>query len=145
MSEDDFSKIENPYEVFGVNKEATEEEIKKVWIAKSLEFHPNSTKKGKKNAGKFMRLKKAYDVLKNKDRRAELNVYLQNRKNSSVTGSQQGTTTPPPKAERRTTEKHQRQREEQLRQAKRMEEQLELLRLVIELFIDIFRGKNKKL
>ena len=55
------------YEILGIKKDATEEQIKKAYRDKSMEFHPD---KGG-NPDDFKELKFAYDILKDKEKRYE--------------------------------------------------------------------------
>lgn len=58
------------YEVLGVSKEATTEEIKKAYRKLALETHPDRNPGNKEAEEKFKELAKAYEVLSNDDKRS---------------------------------------------------------------------------
>uniref|UniRef100_A0A182P0K4 J domain-containing protein n=1 Tax=Anopheles epiroticus TaxID=199890 RepID=A0A182P0K4_9DIPT len=62
----------NIYELFGVNKSASDQEIKKAYYRLSLQTHPDRVPEGDKKEAteKFKVLSKLYNILSNKDSRA---------------------------------------------------------------------------
>lgn len=58
------------YEVLGVEKNATAEEIKKAYRKKAIQYHPDKNPGDKKAEEKFKEAAEAYDVLSNPDKRA---------------------------------------------------------------------------
>ena len=59
------------YEVLGVNKNATEKEIKKAYRKKAMEYHPDTYSGSKHEAEeKFKELNEAYSVLSDPDKKA---------------------------------------------------------------------------
>lgn len=58
------------YEVLGVGKDATPEEIKKAYRKKAIEFHPDKNPGDKQAEEKFKEAAEAYDVLSNPDKKA---------------------------------------------------------------------------
>ena len=58
------------YEILGVSKEATTEEIKKAYRKRALETHPDRNPGNKEAEEKFKELAKAYEVLSNDDKRS---------------------------------------------------------------------------
>ncbi|MDR2937831.1 MAG: molecular chaperone DnaJ [Prevotellaceae bacterium] len=57
------------YEVLGVSKTATAEEIKKAYRKKAIEFHPDKNPDNKEAEEKFKEAAEAYDVLSTPDKR----------------------------------------------------------------------------
>ena len=58
------------YEVLGVERNATEEEIKKAYRKKAIQYHPDKNPGDKEAEEKFKEAAEAYDVLSNPDKRA---------------------------------------------------------------------------
>ncbi len=58
------------YEVLGVSKEATKEEIKKAYRKQALKFHPDKNPGDKKSEDNFKEAAEAYEVLSNEEKKA---------------------------------------------------------------------------
>ncbi|MDR2883831.1 MAG: DnaJ domain-containing protein [Deferribacteraceae bacterium] len=62
---------ENYYSVLGVQKSATDEEIKKAYRSLARKYHPDVNKDDKNAETKFKEISEAYAVLSDKDKRAQ--------------------------------------------------------------------------
>ncbi len=58
------------YEVLGVDKKATADDIKKAYRKKAIQYHPDRNPGDKEAEEKFKEAAEAYDVLSNPDKRA---------------------------------------------------------------------------
>ncbi len=63
------------YEVLGVSKNASAEEIKKSYRQQALKFHPDKNPGDKEAEEKFKEAAEAYEVLSNQDKRARYDRY----------------------------------------------------------------------
>ena len=64
------------YELLGVSKSATGDEIKKAYRRLAMKFHPDRNKDdGEASEKKFKEAKEAYEVLKDDDKRAMYDRY----------------------------------------------------------------------
>lgn len=63
------------YEVLGVEKNATADEIKKAYRRKAIEYHPDKNPGNKEAEEKFKEAAEAYDVLSNPDKRARYDQF----------------------------------------------------------------------
>ncbi|MEK7254153.1 MAG: DnaJ domain-containing protein, partial [Bacteroidota bacterium] len=64
MSKRDF------YEILGVGRSADDTTIKKAYRQKALEFHPDRNPGNKEAEDKFKEAAEAYEILRDKDKRA---------------------------------------------------------------------------
>ena len=63
------------YELLGVSREASPDEIKKAYRKKAVEFHPDKHKGDKAMEEKFKEVSEAYEVLKDADKKAAYDRY----------------------------------------------------------------------
>jgi molecular chaperone DnaJ len=63
------------YEVLGVSKTATADEIKKAYRQKAIQYHPDKNPGNKEAEEKFKEAAEAYDVLSNPDKRARYDQF----------------------------------------------------------------------
>ena len=63
----------NCYEILGVRHDATAAEIKKAYRQKAKLFHPDATKS--KDSEKFQNLVRAYEILSNKEKRQQYDLF----------------------------------------------------------------------
>ncbi len=62
--------MKNPYEVLGVSKDSSEEEIKKAYRELTMKYHPDRNKEEGANV-KFQKIGEAFEVLSDNGKRAE--------------------------------------------------------------------------
>ena len=63
------------YEVLGVDKNATEQEIKKAYRRLARKYHPDVNKDDENATEKFKEINEAYEVLKDPDKRAQYDQF----------------------------------------------------------------------
>jgi molecular chaperone DnaJ len=63
------------YEVLGVSRDATEDEIKKAFRKLARKYHPDVNKDDKNAAEKFKEINEAYEVLRDPDKRARYDQF----------------------------------------------------------------------
>lgn len=65
----------NYYEILGVNKNASQDEIKKAYRQLAKKYHPDQNKGDKEAEEKFKQINDAYDILKDQQKRAAFDQY----------------------------------------------------------------------
>lgn len=63
------------YEVLGVNRDASEDEIKRAWRKLAREFHPDRNPGDKQAETRFKEVQEAFDVLSDKNKRAQYDQF----------------------------------------------------------------------
>jgi len=63
------------YKVLGVNKSASDNEIKKAYRKLALKYHPDQTKGDKQAEAKFKQVSEAYAVLSDKEKRQQYDTF----------------------------------------------------------------------
>ncbi len=63
------------YEVLGINKAASQEEIKKAFRTKAKELHPDRNSDNPNAEAQFKEANEAYDILKDEEKKAAYDRY----------------------------------------------------------------------
>lgn len=63
------------YEVLGVSKDASDDEIKKAYRKLAVKYHPDKNPGDKESEKKFMEAAEAYEILKDKQKRAQYDQF----------------------------------------------------------------------
>jgi curved DNA-binding protein len=66
---------EDYYQILGVNKDASEDAIKKAYRKLAMKYHPDHTKGDKTAEEKFKKISEAYAVLSDKEKRKEYDTF----------------------------------------------------------------------
>jgi molecular chaperone DnaJ len=69
------TKKRDYYEVLGVNRDASDEEIKKAYRKLAMKFHPDRNPDSKESEEKFKEAKEAYEVLSESEKRRAYDAY----------------------------------------------------------------------
>ncbi len=65
----------NPYEILGVSRNATPEEMRKAYLKLAHKFHPDKTGGDKEAEDKLKEINAAYDTLKNPEKRSQYDQF----------------------------------------------------------------------
>ena len=75
--------MKNAYEILGVNKDATDDQIRAAWREKARELHPDRNKRPTATQ-EYEEAKKSYDILKDPSLRADHDFALVRAKGASI-------------------------------------------------------------
>src|SRR3989344_456881 len=75
------------YQILGISKSASQEEIKKAYYGLAHKYHPD---KGTGDESKFKEINEAYQILSNKEKRAQYDQFGRVSENSMPGGGQEG-------------------------------------------------------
>lgn len=67
--------MKNYYEILGVDRDATQEEIKKAYRALAKKYHPDAAPRNSKIKERFLQIQEAYNVLSDPEQRETYNAY----------------------------------------------------------------------
>ncbi len=74
------------YKILGVNRNASQDEIKKAYRKLAVKYHPDKTKGNKELENKFKEISEAYEVLKDPEKRKKYDQFGQNWKQYEQAG-----------------------------------------------------------
>lgn len=69
------SKEEDYYKLLGISKNATDAEIKKAYRKMAIKYHPDKNQGDKAAEEKFKEISQAYEVLSDKNKRAQYDQF----------------------------------------------------------------------
>ncbi len=78
------------YKILGVNRNASQDEIKKAYRKLAVKYHPDKTKGDKNSENKFKEISEAYEVLKDPEKRKKYDRFGQNWKQYQEAGAGAG-------------------------------------------------------
>ena len=78
------------YDVLGINRSASEDEIKKAYRKKAKQYHPDANQNDPSAESKFKEVNEAYEVLKDSDKRSMYDRFGENWKNYQGFNGQAG-------------------------------------------------------
>jgi DnaJ-class molecular chaperone with C-terminal Zn finger domain len=74
----DSQEFENWYEILEVSKEATQDEIKRAFMQKRKKYHPDKCEQTDENKEMYFKIKKAYEILSDENKREKFDEKLNN-------------------------------------------------------------------
>jgi curved DNA-binding protein len=81
------------YKILGVNKTASQDEIKKAYRKMAVKYHPDKTKGDKEAENRFKEAAEAYEVLKDSEKRKKYDQFGRNWQRYQYAGSEAGRAT----------------------------------------------------
>jgi len=67
--------MNNPYEILGIDKNASQDDIKKAYRKQAMQYHPDKNKDNKEAEEKFKQISEAYEILSDPNKRMQFDQF----------------------------------------------------------------------